>query len=366
MQQPVFIQLPSAPMQAIYKTIQQVGKANIPFFITGETGVGKEVIAKYIHENGPRHDQPFIAINCGRFSAEFLQSELFGHEAGAFTSAIRQRRGAFEIANGGILFLDEVSEMPLNAQKMLLRILDTGTFTRLGGNEVLEVDIHIVASTNSDIKKTVAKKVFREDLYYRLKGVMLQIPPLRERPEDIAPLVENFMTEFSTAYGKNISRITPEALRTLAKASWPGNIRQLRNVVQTTVALATTNTLEHKDFFDIHPKLAEVLTPIWQALPLETQNAIWETLDPETQNTIGHKLSSQTAKSWQNSQASNVLKTIEEGQFLDVENMNLNQILRTVAQRRIQQYPTLREAAKSLDIDLRTLHKYAQWEESDK
>ena len=366
MQQRVFIELPSAPMQAIYKTIQKVGKANIPFFITGETGVGKEIIARYIHENGPRHDQPFIVINSGRLSAEFLQSELFGHEAGAFTSAIHQRRGAFEIANGGILFLDEVSEMPLNAQKMLLRILDTGTFTRLGGNEVLEVDIHIVASTNSDLKKVVAEKAFREDLYYRLKGAMLHIPPLRERPEDIAPLVENFITEFSTEHGKNITRITPDALTYLTKASWPGNIRQLRNVVQTAVVLATTNTLEYKDFFDIHPKLTGVLTPIWHLLPPETQNAIWETLDPKTQNIIVHTLSSQTAESWQNSQASNVLKTIEEGQFLDIKNMNLNQILRTVAQKRIQQYHTVSDAAKSLDIDTRTLQKYAQWKESDK
>ena len=363
MQQPVFIQLPSVPMQAIYKSIQQVGKSNIPFLITGETGVGKESVARYIHEKGPRHDQPFIAINCGRFSAEFLQSELFGHEAGAFTSAIRQRQGAFEIANGGILFLDEVSEMPLDAQKMLLRILDTGTFTRLGGNEVLEVDIHIVASTNSDIQKAVAEKAFREDLYYRLKGVMLHIPPLRERPEDIAPLVENFITEFSTEYEKNITRITPEALTYLAEASWPGNIRQLRNVVQTAVALAMTNTLEYKDFFDIHPKLTRVLTPIWQVLPSETQNAILETLDPKTQHTIASELSKQTAESSQNSQVSNVLKTIEDSEFLNIKNMNLNQILRAVAQRRIQQYHTLTEAAESLDIDTRTLHKYAQWKE---
>ena len=345
MQQPVFIQLPSAPMQAIYKIIQQVGKSNIPFLITGETGVGKESVARYIHEKGPRHGQPFIPINCGRFSAEFLQSELFGHEAGAFTSAIHQRRGAFEIANAGTLFLDEVSEMPLDAQKMLLRILDTGTFTRLGGNEVLEVDIHIVASTNSDIKKAIVEKAFREDLYYRLKGVMLHIPPLRERPGDIAPLVENFITELSTEYGKNITRITPEALTSLVEASWPGNIRQLRNVVQTAVALTTTNTLEYKDFFDIHSKLAEVLTPIWQVLPSEIQNAIWEVLDLETRHTIAHKL------------------TIEAGEFLDIQNMNLNQILHAVAQIRIQQSPTLKAAAKSLDIDLRTLHKYAQWKE---
>ncbi|RKU21983.1 sigma-54-dependent Fis family transcriptional regulator, partial [Candidatus Poribacteria bacterium] len=164
-QQSVFIQLPSAPMQTIYKTIQQVVQSNIPFFITGETGVGKEGIARYIHETSPRRDKPFIAINCGRFSAELLQSELFGHEAGAFTSAIRQRQGAFEMANGGILFLDEVPEMSLDAQKMLLRVLDTATFTRLGGNEQLTVDVHIIAATNRDIENAVAEKEFREDLY---------------------------------------------------------------------------------------------------------------------------------------------------------------------------------------------------------
>ena len=134
-------------------------------FITGETGVGKEGITRYIHESSPRRDQPFIAINCGRFSPELLQSELFGHEAGAFTSAIRQRRGAFEVADGGVLFLDEIPDMSLDAQKMLLRVLDTATFTRLGGNETLTVNVHIVAATNKDIMKAVEKKEFREDLY---------------------------------------------------------------------------------------------------------------------------------------------------------------------------------------------------------
>ena len=230
---PVFIRLPSAPMQAIYDTIQQIGKSNIPFFITGETGVGKEGVARYIHESGSRRDQPFIAINCAGFSEELLQSELFGHEAGAFTSAIRQRRGAFEVANGGVLFLDEVPEMSLDAQKMLLRVLDTATFTRLGGNEALTVDIHIVAATNKDIMKTVAEKEFREDLYYRLKGMMLHLPPLRERPEDISPLVASFISEFSAEYGKNVTGITSKALTRLTQAAWPGNIRQLRSTVQT-------------------------------------------------------------------------------------------------------------------------------------
>ena len=363
--QSAFIQLPSVPMQAIYKTTQEIVKSNIPLFITGETGVGKEGIARYIHETSPRRDKPFIAINCGRFSAELLQSELFGHEAGAFTSAIRQRRGAFEMANSGILFLDEAPEMSLDAQKMLLRVLDTATFTRLGGNEQLTVDVHIIAATNRDIEKAVAEKEFREDLYYRLKGMMFHIPPLRERPEDISPLVSTFIHEFSAEYRKNITGITPEALTRLEQSAWPGNIRQLRSTIQTAVALATTDRLEPKDFSDIYPEFIETLISIWQTLPPETQNAIWETLHPETQHTMMHELSMQSSASWSGLQASNIPRMSEKGEFLNITDMNQHQILSAVARKRVEQYASLREAAESLDIDIRTLQRYAQWEESD-
>ena len=362
-QQSVFIQLPSAPMEAIYNTIQQVVKSNIPFFITGETGVGKEGIARYIHETSPRRDQPFIAINCGRFSAELLQSELFGHEAGAFTSAIRQRQGAFEAADGGILFLDEVPEMSMDAQKMLLRVLDTATFTRLGGNEVLTVDVHIIAATNRDIVKAVTNREFREDLYYRLKGMMLHLPPLRERTEDIAPLVEAFIKEFSAEYGKSVTGITAEALKRLEQAAWPGNIRQLRSTIQTAVALATTNKLELKDFPDIYPEFIQTLISIWQTLPSETQHAIWETLPLEMQHAITHEVSTRAPEPWRPLPTSDTSKTSAGDERLDIKNMNQNEILRAVAQNRIEQHASLREAAESLDIDIRTLQKYAQWKE---
>ena len=364
-QQSMYIQLPSAPMQTIYNTIRQVGKSNIPFFITGETGVGKESLARYIHERGVRCDQPFIAINCGRFSAERLQGELFGHEAEAFTSAIPQRRGAFEIANGGILFLDDVLEMSLDAQEMLLRVLDTATFTRLGGNEALTVDVHIIVATSKDIVKSVAEQEFREDLYYRLEGVMLHIPPLRERPEDIKPLVEAFISEFNAEYGKEVTGTAPEALARLEQMAWTVNIRQLKSTVQMAVALATADRLEPKDFLGVYLELAETLTSIWQTLPLETQDAIWQTLPLETQHAIMHKLSKQATGSWYNYRALNIPKMIEEEESASIKNMNLNQILRAVAQKRIQQYTSLREAAESLNIDVRTLRKYAQWKETD-
>ena len=357
MQQQAFIELPSAPMQTIYDTIQRVKKSNIPFFITGETGVGKEGIARYIHESSPRRDRPFIAINCGRFSAELLQSELFGHEVGAFTTAIRQRRGAFEVANGGILFLDEVLEMPLDAQKMLLRVLDTATFTRLGGNESLTVDIHIIASTNKNILKAVIEKEFREDLYYRLKGMIFHLRPLRERPEDIAPLVEAFIKEFSAEYGKSVTGITRPALRRLELAAWPGNIRQLRSSVQRAVLLATHNELKSKDFPDIYPKLAEVLISIWHTLPGTMQDAIWETLSLEVQHIIIHELSKQTPEFWS--------ETMTVGESLNIKNMTWDQILRLVARKRLERFASLREAAESLNIDTRTLQRYVQLEESD-
>ena len=363
--QSAFIELPSAPMQEIYSTIQKLIDSNIPIFITGETGVGKEGIARYIHENGARRDQPFIAINCGRFSAELLQSELFGHEAGAFTSAIRQRQGAFEIANGGVLFLDEVPEMSLDAQKMLLRVLDTATFTRLGGNELLTVDVQIITATNKDILKTVAEKEFREDLYYRLKGMMLYLPPLRERTEDIAPLVETFINEFSAEYGKSVTTITAEALKRLKQSAWPGNIRQLRSAIQTAVALATTDRLELKDFRDLYPEFVQTLISVWQTLPPETQHAIWETLRPEAQHTIMHELSTQTLEPRRSLDVSYIPGVSGKVDSLNIGDMNQHQILRAVAQRRIEQYTSLREAAESLDIDIRTLQKYARSEDSD-
>ena len=346
MAHPTHIKLPSKSMQAIYNTIQQIGSSNIPILITGETGTGKESLARYIHKSGKQSDKLFIAVNCGEHS-----SELFGHEGGVFKSAIRQRRGALETADGGILFLDEFSEMSLETQKKLLRVLDIGTFTRLGGNAPLTVDIHIIAATSQDIKKAVANKEFREDLYYRLKGIMLHLSPLRERPADIAPLVGAFISEFSTEYGKDITGITPEALTCLKQAVWLGNIRQLKSTIQSIVALATTtDKLKITDFPDIHIELTQALLPIWHTLPEEIKQAIWGTLPPETQHTTMHELKKQTG-------FQRVFNKPKE--ILDIENMNLSEILHAVAQNRIKQYSTRQEAADSLGIDTRTLLKYA-------
>ena len=371
---PTFIELPSAPMQEIYCIVRQVAESDLSFFIMGETGVGKEGVAQYIHKSSPRRGKPFIAINCGRFTPEFLQSELFGHEEGAFTGANQQRKGAFERVNGGVLFLDEVAEMSIESQQMLLRVLDTKIFTRLGGNEHLTADFQVIAATNRNIGESTLKEEFRADLFYRLMGMMFDVPPLRDRPEDIAPLVNAFIYEFSPKRGKGVTRITPEALTRLEQAGWPGNIRQLRSTVRTAIALATTNKLEVKDFpynfftasdleksasalnregqTSIHPEFTQTLLSIWKTLPAAAQQIIIR------------ELSTHLPELWRNFQVSNIPTTDENPELLNIKDMNQHEILRAVAQRRIVEYASLGEAANSLGIDIRTLQKYARWKES--
>ncbi len=371
--QPTFIELPSAPMQEIYRTVQQVAESDLSFFIMGETGVGKEGIARYIHKKCPRRDKPFVAMNCGRFTAELLQSELFGHEAGAFTGANRPRHGVFERTDGGVLFLDEVIEMPLEAQKMLLRVLDTGTFTRLGGNENLTTDVCIIAATNRNIGETVLKEEFRPDLFYRLMGMMLDVPPLRDRPEDIAPLVTAFIHDFSPEPGKGVTGITSEALTRLEKAAWPGNIRQLRTTVRTAISLATTDILEVKDFpynFFTAPGLEKPLSVLelkgnTSTFPefVQILLSIWKTLPSETQQTIIRELSAHLPEFWRNLQVPNAATADENTELLDIKDMDQHAILRAVAQRRIEAYASLNKAARSLGIDIRTLQKHAHYEE---
>lgn len=371
--QPTFIELPSAPMQEIYHTVEQVADSTLSFFIMGETGVGKEGVAQYIHKKGPRRDKPFTAINCGRFTSELLQSELFGHEAGAFTGANQQRKGALERTNGGILFLDEVVEMPLDAQKLLLRVLDTQTFTRLGGNETLSSDFQVIAATNKDIGSAILKADFRADLYYRFADIMLHVPPLRERAEDISPLVNTFIHEFTPKRGKDTIGITPEALMRLQQAAWPGNIRQLRSTLRTAIALTTNSKLEVQDFpynFFAAPELekpvsAPEIKEYTSTLPdfARTFIAIWQSLASETREAIIHEFLTHLPEFSQNLEDTHTITSDANGELLNIKNMNQHEILREVAQRRIEAYASLNKAARSLGIDIRTLQKHAHWEE---
>lgn len=238
----------SAPMQAVLRQVAQVAPTKATVLITGETGVGKDVIAQAIHESGPRKNRSFKAVNCGAFYQDLLQSELFGHEKGAFTGATTQRRGVFEQADGGTLFLDEVGEMSPEVQVKFLRVLETQEFTRLGGEKNIKVDVRIIAATNIDLATSVREKKFRQDLYYRLNLFRIQIPPLRDRREDIPLFVSAFVSELSTEHGKSITGITQEALNYLQNADWHGNVRELRNAIETAVILSTTEELQLKDF----------------------------------------------------------------------------------------------------------------------
>ena len=229
----------SAAMEAIFKRVRLVAPARSSVLISGESGTGKELIASAIHYNSPRRNNPFIKINCGALSLTLLESELFGHEKGAFTHAIKQKPGSFELADGGSLFLDEISETSPEFQVKLLRVLQDQEVTRVGGTQTFRVDVRIIAATNRDPEALVRQGLFREDLYYRLNVVRVKMPPLRERREDIAPLVHAFLKEFCQENAKPLLRVSPQAMAHLQNFNWPGNVRQLRNVIEGMVVMAT-------------------------------------------------------------------------------------------------------------------------------
>ena len=236
----------SAEMKQVFEMVRQVAPSRSSVLITGESGSGKEMIAEALHYNSPRKDKPFIKLHCAALTESLLESELFGHEKGAFTGAIARKRGRFELAHLGTLFLDEIGEINQNVQIKLLRVLEEKKFERVGGEETVEVDVRLIAATNRDLKDAIAKGSFREDLYYRLNVVNIHIPPLRERKEDIPLLVAAFLKEFSQENGKQIDGIDPKARLALYNYSWPGNVRQLRNSIESAVVLskATTITLD--------------------------------------------------------------------------------------------------------------------------
>jgi DNA-binding NtrC family response regulator len=222
----------SPAMQALLNQAQRAANASVSVLITGETGTGKEVLARAIQRMGPRASQPFIAINCAAIQSTVLESELFGYEAGAFTGAEKRKHGLMEVADGGILFLDEIASMPLDMQAKLLRALEERAFRRVGGTNLIHIDVQLLAASNRDLCALIAEDKFRQDLYYRLKVVDLHLPPLREHPEDIPELVGLFIRNNNPRMGLNISDVTARAMAALVAHHWPGNIRELRNVIE--------------------------------------------------------------------------------------------------------------------------------------
>ncbi|MBM7856152.1 two-component system NtrC family response regulator [Desulfohalotomaculum tongense] len=219
----------SDAMKEINTLIRQVAKTNTTVLITGESGTGKEVTAVAIHQASNRADKPFVVVNCAALPEQLLESELFGHEKGAFTGALSRKKGRFEIADKGTIFLDEIGEMPINMQVKLLRVLQEKSFERVGGTETINVDVRVIAATNSDLSAAIAKGSFREDLFYRLNVMRINLPPLRERKEDISLLVNHFLAKFNPSKAKKISA---EAMKILSQYDWPGNIRELQNVIE--------------------------------------------------------------------------------------------------------------------------------------
>ncbi len=230
-------------MQAVAQLALQVAKADVPVLITGPSGAGKEKLAEIVQANSRRRGKPFVRVNAGALPDELLESELFGAEPGAFTGATRRRVGRFEAADGGTLFLDEIGTLSAPGQAKLLRVLQSGTFERLGSSETRKVDVRLICATNSDLRREIAAGRFREDLYYRLNVVELSVPPLAERPEDILPLAERFLRGLSPSPAGTLWRLAPEARERLLRHPWPGNVRELENTLRRAVLVAAGDTI---------------------------------------------------------------------------------------------------------------------------
>lgn len=237
----------SPAMQRIFDVLGQISATNATVLIQGESGTGKELVARAIHGNSPRRARPFVGLNCAALSEGILESELFGHEKGAFTGADQQRKGRFEYAQHGTLFLDEVGDMPLTTQIKLLRVIEQREIMRVGSNEPIKVDVRLIAATNQDLQHLVREKKFREDLFFRLNVVRLALPPLRERADDIPILMDHFIREFGREHNKPVREVDPEVRRALSRYSWPGNVRELKNCVEAMVVTSGDGKLGPND-----------------------------------------------------------------------------------------------------------------------
>ncbi|MCK5579091.1 MAG: sigma-54-dependent Fis family transcriptional regulator [Planctomycetes bacterium] len=262
----------SQPMRQAFEIVKQVVDTNATVLIQGESGVGKELFARAVHFNSSRKNNHFVALNCAALSEGILESELFGHEKGAFTGAIAQRKGRFVFAHLGTLFLDEIGDMPVSTQIKLLRVIENGEIFRVGSNHPIKIDVRLIAATNQDLEALVTKGQFREELYYRIKVVTINLPPLRERMMDIPLLVESFMKEFNRAHHKNISSVSSEVMNVLTRYYWPGNVRELKNCVESMLVTAQGSQIEKSDIpeYIFKPRAETRLNKLLPAgIPLE-------------------------------------------------------------------------------------------------
>jgi len=243
----------SQKIALLKEQIDMASQSNSRVLIMGESGSGKEIAARFLHENSKRAGKPFIEVNCAAIPQELIESELFGHEKGSFTGAFEKKKGKFELADEGTLFLDEVGDMSLSAQSKVLRVIETQEFQRVGGSRNIKVDVRIIVATNKDLREEVRTGNFREDLLYRLDVIPIIVPPLRERKDDIPALVEYFLEYFASEYGQKPKKITPEAIKMLETFDWPGNIRELRNVIERLVIMTPSDTITAKNLVVAEP-----------------------------------------------------------------------------------------------------------------
>jgi DNA-binding NtrC family response regulator len=237
----------SAPMQQVFDMIRRLSKGDVNVFIRGESGTGKELVARALHKHSPRQDGPFVDINCAAIPGTLLESELFGHERGAFTGAVQRKPGKLELARSGTLFLDEIGDMEYELQAKILRALQEKTFQRVGGHQDIATDFRLISASNKDIARAVEEERFRGDLYFRLNVVTIRLPPLRERLEDVPLLVQHFLKSYSRIYDKEIVGVSKEAMRLLMLYHYPGNVRELENIVQRAIVLAQTHRIQPED-----------------------------------------------------------------------------------------------------------------------
>jgi len=270
-------------MQAIYELISDLSNTDSTVLIQGESGTGKELIARAIHFNSYRKNKPFVVANCSAYSQNLLESELFGHEKGSFTGAIRRKIGRFELAHGGTIFLDEIGEVSPPTQILLLRVLQDHRFERVGGEETLEVDVRVIAATNKNLMEEIRKGTFREDIYYRLNVIPIFVPPLRAREDDIPLLASHFLQKFSQEKGKEVTSISPEVMEILLAHSWPGNVRELENVIEHAIIIAKQEKILPKN---LPQYLLQQPLPTKQLISLQDheKNLIMKTLEETNWN----------------------------------------------------------------------------------
>ena len=282
----------SSSMQVVFRAIGKLSNTNATVLVQGESGTGKELIAKSLHKNSPRYDMPFIALNMADIPKELVESELFGHEKGAFTGAVDKRIGRFEQANGGTLFLDEIGDMPLDSQTRLLRVLSNKEFYRVGGDKPIKVDVRIIAATHQNLNNLVSQKSFREDLFYRLNVIKIEVPPLRDRKEDIDVLTKYFLKNHSDSLGEELRVLSEETMKVISNYDWPGNVRQLENICYWLTLMTPTQNVKVQDLpTEIKDyEITESPTSSWEDNFSYWIRNVAETLDKDLLNVANSKL----------------------------------------------------------------------------